>query len=371
MGAAIPSLPGPSEERMLVIAPLFGRWLKLVSVAVFTVLAIFVVDGAMLAVVLGLGVAIVAWYAWRLRGGGANVAVGVELALAASVGLTQADLGPGEAWGWPFRTAFILAVGAHCEWPRNPVAWAITGVTAVSVGVGAWLGSGSPDDAFGAGFLLIQLSLAGIVLALLRSVTRNVDKVGARVAEERRRADIAAARRAVEREQFAILHDTACTTLLMVSNGAAADNADWLPQRARRDLDMLTEQWHPASGVVDLGRLLDSVAGDAEIEIDVDLSSPLPLPWPVATAVTNGVREAVHNVGQHSRTSSATLRAGRDAGDTWIELTDDGVGFDAATVPEHCRGISDSIIGRMVAVGGTATVTSVPGKGTTVRWRCR
>jgi signal transduction histidine kinase len=56
-----------------------------------------------------------------------------------------------------------------------------------------------------------------------------------------------------------------------------------------------------------------------------------------------------------------------------VSVRDDGVGFDRDRL-ESARaagrlGVASSVIGRMSAVGGTATVTSKPGAGTEVELR--
>jgi signal transduction histidine kinase len=50
-----------------------------------------------------------------------------------------------------------------------------------------------------------------------------------------------------------------------------------------------------------------------------------------------------------------------------VTVEDDGVGFDPEAVEPGRLGVRVSIIERMVAVGGRASVESAPGSGTTVR----
>jgi signal transduction histidine kinase len=49
-----------------------------------------------------------------------------------------------------------------------------------------------------------------------------------------------------------------------------------------------------------------------------------------------------------------------------VFVRDRGIGFERSAVPQDRRGISDSIVARMVRVGGVATITSVVGEGTEV-----
>ena len=73
--------------------------------------------------------------------------------------------------------------------------------------------------------------------------------------------------------------------------------------------------------------------------------------------------EALQNVAKHARASRATIRLA-DSGDTLeFSLSDDGAGFPAATSHgSGLQGMSD----RLAAHGGTLTVRSRPGQGTTI-----
>ena len=50
-------------------------------------------------------------------------------------------------------------------------------------------------------------------------------------------------------------------------------------------------------------------------------------------------------------------------------MRDEGPGFELETVPTERRGVRDSIVGRMAAVGGSAVVESRPGEGTEIALR--
>ena len=49
-----------------------------------------------------------------------------------------------------------------------------------------------------------------------------------------------------------------------------------------------------------------------------------------------------------------------------VFVRDRGAGFDRATVPADRRGLAESIEGRMVRAGGSASVVSAPGEGTEI-----
>jgi hypothetical protein len=63
----------------------------------------------------------------------------------------------------------------------------------------------------------------------------------------------------------------------------------------------------------------------------------------------------------------ADVTVSRDAGGgVRIDARDQGVGFDPGRIPPDRLGLRESVLGRMEDVGGSATVRSAPGRGTTV-----
>jgi signal transduction histidine kinase len=77
-------------------------------------------------------------------------------------------------------------------------------------------------------------------------------------------------------------------------------------------------------------------------------------------------QEALANVVKHARATSATVRIAA-AGDTVsVEVSDDGRGFDPATVGSEHLGLR-SMRGRVADLGGQLEVTSAPGGGTVLR----
>ncbi|HEY7882173.1 MAG TPA: GAF domain-containing sensor histidine kinase, partial [Streptosporangiaceae bacterium] len=77
--------------------------------------------------------------------------------------------------------------------------------------------------------------------------------------------------------------------------------------------------------------------------------------------------EALQNVAKHARASAATVRLSGSAGTMEFSVSDDGAGFPAAATGHGSglQGMSD----RLAAHGGTLTVTSQPGHGTTITGR--
>ncbi|MET0189847.1 MAG: ATP-binding protein, partial [Pseudonocardia sediminis] len=88
------------------------------------------------------------------------------------------------------------------------------------------------------------------------------------------------------------------------------------------------------------------------------------VPAGVADAVLGAAREALRNVDRHAGADEVALRLD-DGPRPRVTISDDGAGFDPASA-DGSAGIAGSIVGRMASVGGTATVGSAPGGGTTV-----
>ena len=74
--------------------------------------------------------------------------------------------------------------------------------------------------------------------------------------------------------------------------------------------------------------------------------------------------EAITNAAKYAGTDAVAVRLRQDDGRLDFAITDSGHGFDPATAPHGSgiRGMSD----RVEAVGGSLSVTSRPGEGTTV-----
>jgi PAS domain S-box-containing protein len=88
--------------------------------------------------------------------------------------------------------------------------------------------------------------------------------------------------------------------------------------------------------------------------------------------VYRSVQEALANVRKHARASSITVTLRERAGAIGAEVCDDGLGFDVVDARTR-RGAAlhlglDALHERVLAVGGSASITSSPGRGTCVRF---
>ncbi len=85
----------------------------------------------------------------------------------------------------------------------------------------------------------------------------------------------------------------------------------------------------------------------------------------VEAAVYFSVLEALQNTAKYADATTATVTLNATNGTLAFEIIDDGNGFDAATVSNGAglSGMSD----RLDTVGGTVSIHSSPGDGTTIR----
>ena len=77
-------------------------------------------------------------------------------------------------------------------------------------------------------------------------------------------------------------------------------------------------------------------------------------------------REAMQNAAKFSGADEVSVYAEADDERVSVFVRDRGAGFDRATVPADRRGLAESIEGRMVRAGGSASVVSAPGEGTEI-----
>jgi signal transduction histidine kinase len=184
--------------------------------------------------------------------------------------------------------------------------------------------------------------------------------------------------RAVEAERAhtrAWLHDGVLQLLEYIAAGGYAETPDvphlrQVAEIAAGELRHFVDG-QAAAGSKDLGRaLVETLDATQLLAPDLTLrlvagggiaDTPVSLVEPLAAAAG----EALANVRKHADATRATVRAEVVAGMLVVRVEDDGRGFDRAGTPLG-SGLRLSVIGRMTAIGGHATVESAPGKGTRV-----
>ncbi|MDA0180871.1 hypothetical protein OJ997_11250 [Solirubrobacter phytolaccae] len=185
------------------------------------------------------------------------------------------------------------------------------------------------------------------------------------------RARLTTAREDERRRVAAHLHDSVLQTLALVQRQAHDPAA---VQRLARRQEHELRAW--MAGEVELGtetlgaalrKAVAEVEDDYEATVEVTILGERVLDRE-AEALAAAAREALRNAARHAGSPIFVFaQASPDGAEVFVR--DEGPGFELATVPTERRGVRDSIIGRMQAVGGRAEIDSVPGEGTEVALR--
>jgi len=119
-------------------------------------------------------------------------------------------------------------------------------------------------------------------------------------------------------------------------------------------------------------RFAEETLGGADIALTFSAPAEqldLKLPPHVRRELYLVVKESVNNIARHSGASSATIALRLAQRELRLTVADNGRGFDVSS-PVDGHGIA-SMRKRAAAVGGQLTITSAPGKGTTVSLSAR
>jgi two-component system NarL family sensor kinase len=231
---------------------------------------------------------------------------------------------------------------------------------------------------------LALLTLAAVLLsALLERRTARI----AELADTRRRL-ISDALTAEERQRRALaegLHDSAIQNLLSARHDIdeAADSvlhpslrrADVALQQTVAELREAVFELHPyvleqAGLVPALRAVAQRAARRGGFALNLELGHTGRHPH--EALLLSGARELLANVVTHARAESVTMRLAGNPREVTLEIEDDGVGFDRATLPER---LAEGHIGlqsqleRVESVGGRLEIRTAPGEGTRVRIR--
>jgi signal transduction histidine kinase len=194
------------------------------------------------------------------------------------------------------------------------------------------------------------------------------------VAASRRRIVAAAddARRRIERD----LHDgiqQRVVALALRARAMTLEPAGELPliaaellqglQDASDELREVSRGIHPAIlSEAGLPPALRALARRSTVPVEVDVSVDARLPVPVEAAAYYIASEALTNVAKYARASEAHLDVTTDDGTLTLVVRDDGIGGAQPGTGSGLVGLQD----RVEALGGTITIDSPAGKGTSV-----
>jgi signal transduction histidine kinase len=217
----------------------------------------------------------------------------------------------------------------------------------------------SPSQGFNAALGMVSIVVAVGVLVAPRLValwSALLTERAGRVREEQR-AEIAAH-----------LHDSVLQTLALIQTraGASSEVARIARAQERELRDWLFAEDIPAR--VDLATELREIAAAIELDypVRIDVVTAGTAIDRVPTAVVGASREAMLNAARHAGGEVAVyVETTTDSIDVFIR--DRGPGVDMATLPDDRLGIRESIVGRMVRAGGSASVRpGAAGSGTEV-----
>jgi len=193
-----------------------------------------------------------------------------------------------------------------------------------------------------------------------------------------------------ERQRLAReLHDSVTQTLYSVNLYAgaaqmalasgktevAAENLRELRHMAREallDMRMLIFELHPPilkqEGLAGaLQARLEAVEARSGLQTEFQIGGEERLPLSVEENLYRIAQESLANAVRHARAQKVTVRLYTDSGRFYMEVQDDGAGFDLAKA-ERSGGLGlRSIRERVRRINGELTIESVPGKGTTLR----
>ncbi|MCL9797853.1 histidine kinase, partial [Frankia sp. AgKG'84/4] len=318
----------------------------------------------------------------RRRGVGRPLAA-AGAAIALALLLTAHRWLPPESLGDSGNFIFLAAVNGAVA-----VIWAFPAATAAPLvlllGAGALVGGWGhfPQAVVQAALLVLAPGLLGLSIGRLRESARVADRRWANVVARHRGEAVVLAVARDRRERERIIHDTVLNTLTGIAWGGGRDVA-LARQRCASSLAAVRDLLDPdGPGGPGLDERLAEVAAEAvERGLRVEMDStprvtgrgevPVELPDVVVTAFAGAVRETLANVERHAGTGQARIRLDGGPGVVTVDVSDTGRGFDPGQADPNRLGLRRSVVGRIEDVGGTAAITSVPGRGTSVRlqWR--
>jgi len=300
-----------------------------------------------------------------------ELAIGCATA-AALVACRAVGLWPGDGIMAP---AAAVAVGISIVWSlggRAPtvggvgrrVAQVVVGVALLVAGVASLADRTRGLAGVGASAGAIAVVVSGLAIfaapALGRLLRRLDDERAARIREDER-ARVAAH-----------LHDSVLQSLVLLQRTTDARRITSIARRQERELRAwlygTTHEGDPTSLHTAIDALAVGIEADHDIRVEAVVVGDQPLDA-ASSALVAAVREAVVNAARHADVERVDVFVEADDAELTGFVRDTGRGFDPGTVAGDRRGISESIVGRIHRLGGTAILTSAPGDGTEVELR--
>jgi signal transduction histidine kinase len=165
------------------------------------------------------------------------------------------------------------------------------------------------------------------------------------------------------------LHDSVLQTLALIQRTDSPQKIAALARVQEREL----RSWlygRSGSGSDSLRGAAEGLAERVEamhdVKVEVVVVGDVPMDEGTE-AIIAACGEALSNAASHAGVGSISLYMEVEPSRITAYVRDQGVGFDLESVPADRRGIADSIVGRLVRNGGTATIKTQPSGGTEVQ----
>lgn len=279
------------------------------------------------------------------------------------------------------RPAVVLVlVGAAAASASRGLVWTSLGfiVSNIVTGVVALIASVPFTPGFGALFnLLLCLTAYAALAGIQASQRRRVPNFD----ELERETQRMAVEESLRTRVTAAVHDTLLNDLSIVMN-APDELDDRVTGRLRQDLHTLTgAAWLTESAEVPVDEQ-DAVMRNQimmlvsemqwrglTVQVTGNGTGIYRLAPAAATALVEAMRACLENTLRHSGAAAADLDLAYSPEGVTVVISDQGVGFDLASIAPDRLGLRASIIERIRGVGGSARVWSLPGAGTSVVMR--
>jgi signal transduction histidine kinase len=231
---------------------------------------------------------------------------------------------------------------------------------------------------------LLLLQVANLLLA--RWFSRRVRREDRERAELLRRA--VSASDAERRRLVADLHDGVVQDLTAISFALAgahaadgprldAQTADLLERAAATTREsvralrtLLVEVYPPDLAAIGLGRALEDLTTAARLrglEAELAVADDLAASPEASILLFRAAQEGVRNAVTHSGARRLEVQAAAGGGHVWLEVRDDGVGFDETTVAGNGHFGLRALADMLEDAAGHLDVRTAPGQGTVLR----
>jgi signal transduction histidine kinase len=174
---------------------------------------------------------------------------------------------------------------------------------------------------------------------------------------------------------FSMTLTTQSAALLLERNSAQVpgqlEHLNQLAQNALVELQELITRLNPA--VPDMPELAEALHQHIasrhfpdDLKVALNVLAEGSLPQPVTRGLFRIVQEALNNIVKHARANQATVSL-HLAEPQWVEVEDNGSGFDPACAPTAGKVGLSGMRERAAEISWDLTVTSIPGAGTRIR----